>query len=382
MLLFALSRVLAATPTELPPFLRGDITVGYAFDHQAGGLQEFLPYGSCEDTVEDPCTLDVGDRTITEHRLHYGLTFGVYNGVALRLDLPHYALSEIRYKGTGSMILDAATNTGTYKGVPLDPESSTVGYTGSGLGGTWLEVEGTPFSEAFTKRNNKATWLVAGAVRFPDSTDRWAYNDGTAKYGAGPGGTAFRLRSAFSKKFGASEPYFSFSLTSEGAYNRRLINADGVAQLENDRVNGQDACAASTDYLSADGTCIPIYLGTHVDLLMGVELGTAENPNSGGRFSTDLHWGVRYGSWASVPSGSYLPGVLGITAGRPELQSESLEAGGGLGFNVRFFKYLEWRLGVDGYYHAAQRVESQYPIYTGPDTYHLTASTDLVVRIR
>ena len=46
MLLFALSSAFAATPTELPPFLRGDITIGYAFDYTQGGLQEYVPYGS------------------------------------------------------------------------------------------------------------------------------------------------------------------------------------------------------------------------------------------------------------------------------------------------------------------------------------------------
>ncbi|HND29300.1 MAG TPA: hypothetical protein PLA94_04845, partial [Myxococcota bacterium] len=101
-----------------------------------------------------------------------------------------------------------------------------------------------------------------------------------------------------------------------------------------------------------------------------------------GKFATDLHTGFRYNSWSAVPSGSYLPEVLKVTQGTPVLQAESLEVGVGLRMDIRFFKYLEWRIGADAYYHAPQRIESVYAVYTGPDTLRVTAGTELVVRVR
>ncbi|HND33665.1 MAG TPA: hypothetical protein PLA94_26885, partial [Myxococcota bacterium] len=182
MLLFLLPSALSATPTELPPFLRGDISIGYAYDRLSGGLQERLRYGTCNDDDGEPCTLDVGNRAIQDHQMSYGLTFGAYNGLALHLELPHYVNSSVNYANTGEMLFDAATGSGTYKGADL-PEGTVQGYKGAGIGGMWIEIAGTPFSESFTGRNNKATWLLAGAVRTPDGTDHWTFQEGSVASG-------------------------------------------------------------------------------------------------------------------------------------------------------------------------------------------------------
>lgn len=380
MLFALLTATHAATVTDIPPFLRGDVEIAYSFDRLAGGLVEEQPYG-CVDTEELPCTLDVGRRAIMEHQLRYTLTFSPYHGVSVGMELPHYASSTVDYTDSPSMILNAATGTGTYQGV--EPTSGTTsGYSGTGLGGAWLFVKGTPFSEAFEARNNKATWLLEMGARFPDATDHWTFKEGSIKSGAGPGGAAFRLNTAFSKRFGVSEPYFQFGYQGEGVYSRRLVNVEGDPVLENDEANGGTPCPEVTDPLIPVGSCVPIKPANHVNLTMGVQLSSAENANSGGRFATDLHWGLRYDSWASTPSGSYLPGVLKVTQAQSVLQPEALELGGGMRFDIRFFKYMEWRLGADAYYHMPQRIEHQYNVYTDSDTLHLIAATDLVIRVR
>lgn len=381
MLLLLLPSAFSATPTELPPFLRGDVSIGYSYDRLSGGLQERIRYGSCDDDAGEPCVLDVGDRTLQDHRMSYALTFAAYHGLALRLEVPHYVNSSVNYANTGEMLFDAASGSGTYKGSEL-PEGTVQGYKGAGIGGLWIEVVGTPFSENFTKRNNKATWLLAGGIRTPDGTDHWTFQEGSVASGAGPGGSALRLRTAFSKRFGASEPYMSLSVTGENPYYRRQVNAENGAILQNPTADGGSACTTSEDFLSSSGDCTPIFLGTEVQTQLGVQLSTAENPSSGGKFSTDLHTGFRYNSWAAVPSGSYLPEVLTVTEGTPVLQAESLEVGVGLRLDVRFFTYLEWRIGADAYYHAPQRIESVYAVYTSPDTLRVTAATELVVRVR
>lgn len=375
-----LTTVYAATVTDLPPFLRGDISIGYAFDHMQGGLQELLPMSACEDPSQ-PCYYDVGDRSIDEHRLHYGFLFSVYHGVAIGLDIPHYAYSAVNYQGVGEMILDPATNTGTYDGTTATTESVT-GYSGKGIGSPWLIIAGTPFSESFTSRNNKAIWFVSAGYRFKDGSDRWSFQDGTTNRGAGPGGSAMMISSAFSRHFGVSEPYLSFKAVGEFPYYRRLVGGENGTQLENDTTDGAEPCAASDTLLSMTDDCVPIYTGNTVDVSMGVQLSTRENPNSGSRFAFDPHLNLHYQSWASIPSGSYLNGVLSITEDRPVLQSEALEFGAGARFDIRFFKYLEWRLGADAYYHMSQRVESQYSVYTDSDTLRLVAGTEFVVRVR
>jgi hypothetical protein len=376
-----MSAGLAATLTEIPPFLRGDISVGYAFDHLQGSLQEQLPYGSCPEGSTEPCYLSVGDRAVSEHRLHYGLLFSVYHGLVIGLDIPHYAYSSISYANTGTMILDPATNTGTFEGVALGTEP-VAGYTGSGVGGPWILIGGTPFSEAFAGRNNKATWLVMGGYRFKDGSDHWAFQEGTTRYGAGPGGSALMLSSAFSRHFGVAEPYMSTKIVGEFPYARRVTSGEEGTIYENDTTDGAEPCTVSEDKLSMTEDCVPIYTGNTVDISFGIQVSTRENENSGARFAFDPHLNLHYQSWSSVPSGSYLTGVLSISEGTPVLQSEALEVGAGMRFDVRFFKYLEWRLGIDAYYHMAQKLESQYGVYTGTDTIRIIGGTELVVRVR
>lgn len=378
MLLYVLMApsVMAATVTEIPPFLRGDVEIRYTFDQLSGGLLERAPYG-CTGEADDPCEFDVGDRKITDHRMQYGFYFSPYHGVTVGLEVPHLVASSVKYTDSGEMLLDPSSGTGTYQGVTQEG-SSVLGYSGAGLGGSWIVVKGTPFSELFTARNNRATWLMELGFRLADKTDRWTTPAGSLKSGAGPGGTAFRLHTAFSKTYGAAEPYFSFTYQNEGQYSRIRTTQDGQPTLS---AEGADNCVKAEDPLKADGDCVPIDMGSSVALQFGGQFSTRES-EGGGRFGVDLHWGLGYRSWASIPSGSYLPGVLGVTEDQPVMESEALESGVGMRFDIRFFRYMELRLGVDASYHLPQRIESQYNIYTDYNTVHVLTTAGLVVRVR
>ena len=366
----------AATVTEIPPFLRGDVEIRYTFDQLAGGLLERAPYG-CTGAADDPCSFGVGRRNVTDHRMTYRFTFAPWHGVRIGLELPHYVASSVKYTDAGEMLLDPATGTGSYEGMTVEG-NNVLGYSGAGLGGAWLLIGGTPFSEQFAQRTNYATWLLEMGVRFADKTDRWTTPEGSLKSGAGYGGTAFRLHTAFSKIYGASEPYFSFTYQNEGQYNRVRTLQDGQPTLT---AEGADACAEAADPLVATDNCVPIDPGSSVDLVFGTQLSSRESAG-GGKFGADLHMGFGYRSWASIPGGSYLPGTLGVTEGAPIMESESLEAGPGLRFDIRFFRYMELRLGVDARYHLPQRIENQYNVYTDYDTVHIFSSGALVVRVR
>lgn len=337
----------AATVTEIPPFLRGDVGVGYTYDRLAGSLEE----------RDDDGDITVGERALQDHRLDYSLAFGVGPGVALAVSLPQWVSSAVSYDAQGKMIYDPATESGTYE----DALAGTPGTAskGKGLGGVWIGVRGTPFSEAFEKRQNRVTWLLEGAVRTPDSTNFWTMADGQQR-GAGPGGTAFKLHSAWSTTFGAGHPYIAATWVAEGARQVDLYAGDGT------RI----------------ATGVTIDPANTVRLRVGTEVVAGENAASGGRTSFDLHLGVDYASYSQIPSGLFLPDVLEDGLDRPSQQAESLEPGAGLALHVRPMSYLQLDLAGDVAWHLPQRIEDPYQVYTGEDTLRAAVSAGFTVRIR
>lgn len=337
----------AATVTEIPPFLRGDVELGYTYDRLAGSLEE---RGDEGDVV-------VAQRALQEHALSYGVVFGAGPGVAVVVRAPHYLTSSVSYDELGQMVYDPSTGSGTYQ----DAISGTPGVavSGSGLGGVWLGVRGTPFSEAFVKRQNRATWLLEGAVRTPDASNFWTLADGKER-GAGPGGTALRIHSAFSTTFGSSQPYLLGTWTAEGPRTVDLYGTDG-AKL----ASGVEIDPANTAHLRT-----------------GVEVLASENAASGGRTAFDMHVDVNYATWSTVQSGTYLPLVLEDGRSQAVQQAEAMEAGAGIGLSWRPMAFMQLDLYGDFAWHMPQRIEHPYPVYTGEDTLHLTAGSRLTVRIR
>ncbi|MFN7145242.1 MAG: hypothetical protein ACK4YP_15825 [Myxococcota bacterium] len=336
----------AAVVTEIPPFLRGDIQVSYAYEQLGGTLIERTGGES----------LEVGNRTLYDHSLTYGLVFSVAPGAAVFAELPHHLASAVHYGALAHMVYDPGTGSGTYQGT----EAGTPGAyaTGSGLGGIWLGVRGTPFSEAFPKRNSRATWLLEGAIRTADDTNFWTV-DAEGNRGAGPGGTAARVHTAFSTTFGNSAPYVSGTYVGEGKRTVQVVQPDGT-----------------------DGAEFEIDPANRGNVRIGVELVAGRNPASGSLFVFDMHLGVAYASHAQLPSGFFLPHVLEASEGGPVLQSEQLEGGAGLAVHWRPFENMQIGLFGDLGYHLPQRIEYPYPVYTGGDTIRVTAGSSLGVRFR
>lgn len=348
------ARALAATVTEVPAFLRGDVALGYRYDRTWGGLEE----------AGDPGTANawVGSRRIETHQVHYGAAFGVAPGAAIFADVLHDAWWGVSYDAWGSMHYDGATGGGSYSSAAVQLAATKA--TGAGIEGVWIGAKGTPFSEAFPKRPSRATWLIEGAVRTPnEAASRYVVLEPGAEgqvatRGAGPGGVGLMLGSAFSSDLGRAEPYLSFRLVSEGATTVDLVSDAGQVLAEGVAIDPADTFSAR----------------------VGAELVLGENSASGARTAIDLHASFEYASYATVPSGLYLPSVL--VEGQDAQQAESLEPGLGLQLRLRPFTYLDIALHGDLAYHLPSRAEQYYPVYTGPDTLRLDAGLDLTVRVR
>ncbi|MSQ03083.1 MAG: hypothetical protein EXR71_14545 [Myxococcales bacterium] len=344
----------AATVTDLPPFLRGDVSVGYTFNRLQGKLSQ---HGQLS---EDD--LDVGERQINGHVMHYGLAFGVAPGTALFVDVPHTVYQSVEVQGWSKMVYDPATETGSYAGTVTEDDATV--SKGRGVHGVWIGVKGTPFSEAFTSRRNRFTFLLEGAVRTPGDGAWFVVKDasdsgGLGTHGAGPGGVGLRAATTVSSRQGKHEPYMRLVVEDNLPVTRDILDDDGTLVLKDAEID-----PANT-----------------VDAVVGAEFITGENANSGARSAVDLHLAAHWSSYQDVPTGLELPAVLLPDTGLVQ-QAESFELGGGAGLDVRFMKYLQWQLYGEVRYHLAQRVESPYPVYTAADTIRIVAGTSLSIRIR
>lgn len=347
MLLLLLAHASAATLTELPPWLRGDVGLSWRYDRLSGPLQERAPGA-------DP--VDVGERVLEEHRLEYAALFSVGPGVALRVAVPHHAQQSVRFPTASSMVYDPATGSGTSVGT--DPLATDLEVRGTGLGGARFGLAATPFSEAFTGRGNRASWRIDAGVQVGDKTSFWTAEGD--RRGAGPGAPALELSSAFSTRSGLAEPYLYAGIT------RRLVQ-DEVQVTTPGGVTGTVAVRpASTGRVR-----------------IGAELLAARGQDDGaGAARLDLHFGVDYRSWAELPSGIFLPDVLAATEGTTVQESERLEYGGGAGLILQPHPVVRLALRGDLGWAPPWRVESPYPIYTSPKTLHVEAGADLTVMVR
>ncbi|MCP4804678.1 MAG: hypothetical protein GY913_33975 [Proteobacteria bacterium] len=328
--------VLAADVTEVPPMLRGDISVGYTADLSRGSLVEPV----------DGTDVTVGKATHEAHIIDVGARFAVAPGAALYVNIPTYALDRWTYKEFNLAGFDPTLELGSMASGELAAEDLV--NSGSGAAGVWLGAQGTPFSEAFAKRGNKSTWLLDVGFRTKDSTNFYTVAaDGTR--GAGNGSGAFRLTNAFSTTKGQSEPWLQATWTRQGTTEAGGVLVDSANQI-----------AVRT----------------------GVEVTTFHNPVTEARFSMDFRMGFAYNAWADVPSGTYLPSVMTSTEGTLVTMSEYSTVSGGLGLYWRMFQYGRVDLFADATYILPHRVEHPYPVYTGFDTFGVTTGAKLTALIR
>ena len=136
---------LAAEVTELPPRVRGDVSIDYRYDREHSFLYED--------------TESVGSAVAEDHVLVYAATFAVWDGIAAWVKVPQYASQQIDYAVTHVMAFDPNEETGTMAGTDADPAPPTI--SGAGPGGAWIGLKGTPFSQVlFPRRGDRATMLL------------------------------------------------------------------------------------------------------------------------------------------------------------------------------------------------------------------------------
>ena len=315
----------AAEVTEIAPMMRGDAEVR----EDSGAERTRL--------VEQGET--VANRNVAAHVVTVGLDFSVGPGVGIWLDVPIYAGESVGFTNAREMIFDPDLDTGTMLGATALSEDPF--RNGSGVGGVWLGLHGTPFSQDF-ERGDKATWLVEFGFRTPDQTNFWTTGE-SGKRGAGPGASAWRLHTAASTTHRWAEPYLF-----------------GTAVLSNtvtvDVVDDTGATVATAMEVTPSDT---------VDIGAGVEAKVWENVEDGSRVHLDFRGTFGYRSWQDIPSGVYLPTILDASRSVRVTQTESTFIKGTLGAHYRILKYAQ--VGVTGGVGTVSpyRIEHPYEIATG-----------------
>ena len=334
----------AAELTELPPWLRGDIVLDYSFQHLGGSLYEGAER--------------VGSRSFEQHSVTYQGIFTAGPGVAVFFELPQHVSTRLAFPEANQMVFDPSTEQGTM--IETEPIEGLDPLKGKGTDGLWLGVKGTPFSEAFESRGNRATWLIEAALRTRSDNSFFEPADGDQR-GAGVGGGGTRLGMAFSTTRNAAQPYIAFR------YTRTRTLTDVTLYDENG-----DSIGSGFELSPADTLCIRT----------GTEIVAHDNPEAHSRFAIDLRLGFGYSTWQSMPSGLYLPSVLSTSREVPATESEYTWASAGVGFYHQAFEYMKWKLVADATYLAPHQIEHHYPIMTGADTVDITVGGGIEIMIR
>lgn len=343
-LALASSTAQAAEVTDLPPWLRGDIVIDYGFQHLAGSLYE----GGER----------VGSRSWEQHAVTYQGVFSAGPGVAVFFELPQYVSTRLAFPEANQMVFDPSTGQGTM--VETEPLEGLDPIKGKGTDGIWLGVKGTPFSEAFESRGNRATWLIEAALRTHSDNSFFEPVDGDLR-GAGVGGGGTRLGMAFSTTRNISQPYIAFRYT-------RTRTLDDVTLYD----QAGEVLGSGVEINPAD----------HLWIRTGTEIVAHDNPEAHSRFSIDLRLGFGYTTWQTAPSGLYLPSVLTTSRDVPATESEYTWASAGVGFYHQAFEYMKWKVVADATYLAPHQIEHHYPISTGTDTVDLTLGGGIEILIR
>jgi hypothetical protein len=341
---FLLLSAHAADVTEIPPRFRGDVEIGYRYDHQHSFLYEESE--------------NVGGATAVDHVLRYAGTFAVWDGIAAWVELPHYASQQIEYADTHLMAFDPNDETGTMLGTDPDPSPPTI--SGAGPGGVWVGVKGTPFSQTlFADRPDRLTMLLEAGYRFADRSNFFTTSD-EGHRGGGPGGAGWRASAAFSTTHRSTDPYLKFAYEHGGAIVQDVKD-------ENGEVVATDATVDPTDNLEA---------------LAGAEVRVYRDDDAGAALDLDFFLRAGYSTWQDVPSGIYLPSVVAPSYGQVVTQSDMLYARGGVGVDWRILEQVEWDVAGEVGTRTPHRLEYPYDVATGIDSFDFAITTSVTIRIR
>lgn len=338
---FAPSGAGAAEVTHVPPWLRGDLEVGYTYDQVGGSLEE--------DNQE------VGSRKLETHQLTYAAAFSAGPGVAVIFEVPHYAAQRVSFPTANEMVYDASVQTGSMLGsTPLD---TVPAVSGSGLGGFWFGLRGTPYNEAFTTRGNLATWLAEIAYRTAPADNFW---DADNDRGGGPGGSALRFRMGFSTTHKPAQPYLEATYLHQFPFTVNLYDAQNTLMEQN----------------------VELIPPRQVKVRGGVELTAWENTESDAFFNFDLRLAYGYQSWQTIDSGILLPSVLYSSEKIPVTESEYSFGSAGLGIHYRAFRYMQFNLTGDVGYVQPHQIEHPYDVYMGRDTIQFDVGLAMRILVR
>jgi hypothetical protein len=312
----------AAKVTDLPPQWRGDFGIGYGVT--------VVPDSLVEDEVR------VGNRRSIDHQIDYTGRLGFTDYLAFEVVLPHHASSRLRFSDSSRM-----------DGVS-DSEVS-----GKGMGGTWLRLLFTPFSETtFASRGDQVSWLLGLGMQTENKTSFWAVENG--ERGAGPASSAFEFQSFWSVQNSRTEPYLGVNWT-----RRSATKVGGVAV--------QDPSS--------------------VDLVTGMEILLWEDPTwangLGSELALDLSVTFGHQTWGDGISGLQLPSVLSISDGTSVTRGETQSLWGGFGLRWQPVKYVDWTLqsAIGGPF--GHRIEHPYSVASTPaGKLGWTIGTDITFRLR
>jgi len=319
-----LSAAHAAEVTDLPQPLRGMAALDYSVTGDATRLVE-------GDT-------QVGARQERSHTLSLQGAFSPVQGVALAFSLPYVVDQRLSWSMAQQMSFDPILGMGSMVGTdPIDPPPVEKGH---GLAGPLLAVQLTPFNaDLFHNGFHRTTWLLEGGFRFQDKSSFFAERDDGSR-GAGPGGAALHLRTAFSTTRQQARPYVQASF---------------------DR-----AFTVATDLRDADHAVVvagaPVRPASRLDFRVGAEVPVKTGPELA--VSLDVRGRFGYRSWQDIPSGLYLPDVLAASREVLVTQGEALHATGGLGLQLRFPGTADLLVGGDCGVESPYRVEHPYRVRT------------------
>ena len=288
----------AADVTDLPPQWRGDIGIAY----EAVVVPDSLREG---DEI-------VGARRAVDHFITYSGTIGWTDYLATTLALPQQASSRIAFSKMNRMVYDPILETGTMVGTG---EGADQTVRGSGVGGLWVRLKGTPMSETvFSERGDQITWLMSLGYQFRNSTSIWNSADSS---GAGPASPAFEFTSFWSTQNNRSEPY---------------IGLEWTHRFETE--------------VDVGGRTIAVKDPSTLDLTVGMEFLILEDESFaeglGTELAVDLHATFGHQSWGDGVSGIQLANALPTTAGRAATQGETNSLWGGFDLRWRVVRYVDW----------------------------------------
>lgn len=337
-----LSSAYAADETDIAPFLRGDVRLGYnGFFQRAGLLEEGIRQG---------------ERHIFEHQIALDAEFGIWKWLAFNIGIPGTVQYQIRYPEATEMLYDPVDGSGSY--INGDPLESPPVITGSGIPGVWFGLAASPMRVSYEK-NFPVNSRLDFRIRTPAPT---LYGQ---KRGVSPGGVGLHAGVAFSVPRRSSEPYFTADVFHEFKAVTDVI------------VEGDEE--GSGTIFARDLELKP---GTIVRAKLGSELIVSKNPESDTRTAFDLSFGLNYYSWSDRASGFYLPDVLltsrSIAVSRGDYVAGSFQ----LLVDQHFNQFVGLRMGFSAEYGNPRRIENVYNVTTSAGTFTTRWLVEVVGHIR